>query len=327
MSRIKIIFQIMIGLAVLTATVAAERPTVILTFDDGWLSVSQKAYPIMQNNNQKGVAFVNIEPITGGYTAYMKQPELNTLYGAGWDISSHTYSHKVLTTVDNTTLNSELSASKSWLDENGYSRGAMFLSYPEGAYNQAVIAAAQSNHYIGARTILLLVGYPHYTLTSPDLFKLNSFEIIGGIDNDITVRNQINNTIAANGLLILSFHKIVDTLSSAGFETEFKTSDFQTVSNYLQSRSSDVDVRTLSEYFGVLPLSTYMPPTPINTTLDGSNNLTWTKGVGNGTDYFNYNVNGTWHNESTTTFYNITGSSHGIYTVKVYAVNSTNGRT
>lgn len=328
MSRIKILFLIMIGLAVLTVTVAAERPTVIMTFDDGWLSVSEKAYPIMQNNGQKGVAFVNIDPIIGGYTAYMKQPELNTLYGAGWDISSHTYSHKVLTTVNSATLNSELSTSKIWLDTNGYPRGAMFLAYPEGAYNPGVIAAAQSNNYVAARTVdPPTAGYPHYTLGSSNIFELDSFETIGGTDDDTTVINQINNTIAANGLLILSFHKIVDTLSSTGFETEFKTSDFQNVSNYLQSRSSEVDVRTLSEYFEVLPLPTYMPPTPINKTLGGSNNLSWTKGVGNGTDYFNYNANGTWQNESTATFYNVTGSIPGIYTVKVYAVNSTNGRT
>ncbi len=52
MSSIKTLFGIIIGLTVLTATVAEGRPTVIITFDDGWYSVLQNAKPIMDNNSQ-----------------------------------------------------------------------------------------------------------------------------------------------------------------------------------------------------------------------------------------------------------------------------------
>ncbi len=332
MIRIKILFGIIICLAVLTGTVAAERPTVIITFDDAWYSVLQNAKPIMDNNSQKGVVFIitNQPELSwnGQPNNYMNVSQLQQLYDSGWDLSSHTYSHVVLTKVNDTTLNYELIASKDWLNTHGFQRGAMFLAYPEGSYNAAVIVAVQANNYAAARTIEHPdASYSNYNLTSTDVYKLKAYEIIGGIDNDITVIAQINNTIAANGLLILAFHKIVDNLSAnpTDAETEFKTTDFQNVSNYLQS--SDVDVLTLSDYFGAVPLPTYMPPTPIDTTLDGSKNLTWTAGFGNVTDYFNYSVNGTWYNQSITTFYNATELSPGNYTVKVYAVNSTNGIT
>jgi hypothetical protein len=59
---------------------------------------------------------------------------------------------------------------------------------------------------------------------------------------------------------------IVDTLSADAIDaqTEFTTSDFQNVSNYLKNRSNDIDVRTLSDYFGVTPTITFIPPTVTN---------------------------------------------------------------
>ncbi|MDL5502467.1 MAG: polysaccharide deacetylase family protein, partial [Candidatus Methanoperedens sp.] len=73
-----------------------------------------------------GVDFVIIDPILGGWSDFTQRPQLNILYAAGWDISSHTYSHIALTTGNNTTLNYELAASRDWLNANGYPRGAMF---------------------------------------------------------------------------------------------------------------------------------------------------------------------------------------------------------
>jgi peptidoglycan/xylan/chitin deacetylase (PgdA/CDA1 family) len=258
MRKMRILVEITICLIALTMVGVAERPTVIITFDDGWLSVYNKAYPIMQANDQKGVDFVIIDPILGGWSDFTQRPQLNTLYTAGWDLSSHTYSHIALTTANNTTLNYELAASKDWLNANGYPRGAMFLAYPYGDYNSNVIAALKANGYVAARTIEASKNM-HYNLNSSDIFSLKSYEVIGGQDNNATVINQINNTIATNGLLILSFHKIVDNLSvnATDAETEFTTSDFQKVSNYLKSRG--VDVRTLSDYFGVKPIITNSP--------------------------------------------------------------------
>jgi PGF-pre-PGF domain-containing protein len=337
MRKMKISIAVVICIVILVVPVMAERPTVIMTFDDGWLSVYDKAYPIMQLNDQKGVDFVYITPIIGGYLDFMQQPQLNTLYGAGWDISSHTYSHTILTTVNNTTLNYELGTSKDWLNVNGYPRGAMFLAYPEGAYNQAVIDAVKANNYAAARTVESPNGtYLQYNLNSIDIFTLKSYETVGGLDNDTTVIEQINNTIAANGSLILVFHKIVDNLSPTAMETEFRTSDFQNVSNYLKNRSLDVDVRTLSDYFGTVPLVIYIPPTPINMTskigidVNGNNwiNVSWLPGKGVKTDLYNVNVNGLLYNNIANTYINITPAIPNIlYDIKVNAINTTNGTT
>jgi hypothetical protein len=130
----------------------------------------------------------------------------------------------------------------------------MFLAYPYGGYNNSTVLAAVKNAgFVGARTVDPTTDYVHYTLNSPDILTMKNYEAIGGIDNDATIINQINKAIAVNGLLILSFHKIVDNLSADenNSSTEYRVSDFQNVSNYL--KNSNVDVRTLSDYFGIIP--------------------------------------------------------------------------
>lgn len=233
---------------------SSKRSTVIITFDDGWLSIFDKAFPIMRANNQSGVAFVNVEPILGGWSDFISKADINIMYTSGWDISGHTFSHVDLTLQNDTSLKHELNDTKIWLYQNGYTKSSMFLSYPYGGYNNATVLAAVKNAGIlAARTVDPTTDYVHYTLNGPDILAMKNYEAIGGIDNDATIINQINNAIAVNGLLILSFHKIVDNLSAdeSNASTEFKVSDFQNVSNYL--KNSNVDVRTLSDYFGIIP--------------------------------------------------------------------------
>ena len=99
------IIFVLVALLILAAPASAiDKAKVILTFDDGWTSVYYKAFPIMQANHQKGVSFV----ITGeaaangsgsSYRKYMNISQLNTLYAAGWDLSSHTVTHPHLTKI------------------------------------------------------------------------------------------------------------------------------------------------------------------------------------------------------------------------------------
>lgn len=331
MIRARILFTlIMIGLAVLTGSVAAEGPTVIITFDDGWISVCcdnttqiVSAYSILQPNNQAGVAFVNIAPIIGaGYTDYMKQTQINSLYNAGWDISSHTYNHAVLTNTtqvpNNTIMSYELNESKQWLDTNGYPRGAMFLAYPEGEYNDSIIASVQSSHYIAARTIEPpnATSPLSYTLGNAESFKMKAYETIGGIDNDTTVIQQIESANATNRTMILIFHKIVTGTPSV--DTEFKASDLRNISNYL--KNSNARVVTFSQYF-LTTISAPSAPTNASITV-GSDwaNYSWIAGS-DPTDLYYIYVNGIRVSETPNTYINLSRVSGISDNVTVYGVN------
>ncbi|MCE8426189.1 MAG: polysaccharide deacetylase family protein [Candidatus Methanoperedens sp.] len=322
---IKVLIVCAVLLAILPTFTAAAVPKVIMTFDDGWLSVYDKAYPIMNAHGQAGVAFV-YPAIIGVGTDFMTIPQLNTLYGSGWDISSHTYNHTNLTNVSSVILNNELSKSRAWLNAAGFTRSSMLLAYPEGQYNPAVITAVKTNQYLAARTVLPPTDYAQYTLNSGDIiFELRSFETVGGTENgtDVAVINEINTTIAKGGLLILSFHKIVDTFSSTP-ETEFKTSDFQNVSDYLASRTAEIDVVSLSNYFGIIaPPQT--PGQPIITATKGNFWINWTYQAGINTNDLQVLINGTDVQQSISNYYNATNlAPHSTMNISVRGHNQVN---
>ncbi len=334
MNALRIILIGILALSMLTTPTAAATAKVILTFDDGWKTTSTNALPILQNSNQKGVVFLITDPVYRGYADYMSLADLQTLNSASWDISSHTVTHPQLTTLTPAQLSTELNNSKQWLDMNGFVRGSMFLSYPEGLYNDTVIQAVKSSGYVGARTVEILNGtYPHYILNDPTdaQYKMKTFETdcttptlnLCTSDGVIT---EINNSISQGGLLIITFHKIVPSYSGSP-STEFLSANLQNVSTYLNGRSAEVDVVTLSEYFGAVPTPTYIPPIPANLmAITGSNwiKLNWTAGVGdNKTDTFNLRIDGAAIlNGTIVTEYNITSAVVGKnYFVQVNALN------
>jgi PGF-pre-PGF domain-containing protein len=335
---------ILLCLLCLSINVSAQA-TVIMTFDDGWKSVADTALVTMKNNNQAGVAFIYPAAIIPGtWTDYMNIQQLNELTYAGWDISSHSYSHVNLTTTTN--LTTELTSSKTWLDTTGY-RGGSILAYPEGAYNPTVISATKAAGYQAARStnsyqnILNITGFPTYALSGPDAnitaytvpalgsdpaYELKSYEIVGGQDNSSSVIMQIDNAIIQNGTLILTFHKIVvGSLNASDPSTEFLESDFVTVSNYLASKKAEVDVVTLSDYFG-LPARSLLPFIPTVTYTNGSTWINSSYTLGLNTDKAIVSVNGTEVQNSSLTFYNATGiPKHVIMTISIMGLNSLTG--
>ena len=73
----------------------------------------------------------------------------------------------------------------------------------------------------------------------------------------------------------------------------------------------------------------FVPPNPTNlTNTTGASwcNFTWEAGTGVVTDSYNVSINGTWHNDTTTTYYNNSGLSTRAWSnITVWAYNSTDG--
>ena len=78
----------------------AELPPrpVIITFDDGDISVYQTAFPIMQKYRLTGVVY-----IVGNYMntdGYMSAEQIKELAASGWEVGSHSMSHRDLRKLD-----------------------------------------------------------------------------------------------------------------------------------------------------------------------------------------------------------------------------------
>jgi peptidoglycan/xylan/chitin deacetylase (PgdA/CDA1 family) len=146
------------------------RKTVVVTFDDAYLSVLERARPILDRLGLPGTVFVPTDwPDRGepmhwpGIDQWMGtefEPELQPLTWAqlaglaavGWEIGSHTRSHPHLTTLDDRTLDEELRGSRAEC-ERRLERPCTTLAYPYGDYDARVAAAAGRAGYAAACTL------------------------------------------------------------------------------------------------------------------------------------------------------------------------------
>lgn len=216
------------------------RAKLIFNFDDGTIG-DLVAEPILTANNQRAVSFIAISWLD--HKDFMTLDNLKRLQSLGWDISSHTISHPDLTTLDDNNLTIELNNSYDWFINNDFQKSAGFLAYPFGYYNNNVIAKAKQRYILarGVESGILPHMAPEYR---DDLYKLKIIEARNSTPVQL-IKDRIDTTIDQGQLIILVFHRIVKNSPS---KYEYLESDLKQISDYVKSRSSDIDVLTFSDY-------------------------------------------------------------------------------
>jgi len=226
--------------------ITGKRAKLILAFDDGETDTLTEAYPVLSANDQHGVSFVVPYYVEDTDRWYMNLANLRTLQNAGWDISSHTYNHTDLATLSDSMLISELNDSYDWLVKNKFQKTAGFVAYPFGTFNDVTLDKVKKRYILG-RATKPESAQQHFT---PDDEAIQYIQRIIGVYNDTTVqsvKNQINDTINSKLLGILMFHTIAKSNPTQDRYT-YLTRDLKSISDYIKSRSGDVDVITYSEY-------------------------------------------------------------------------------
>ena len=225
------------------------RPKAIIAFDDGWSNILN-AKPIMDKNEQVGCVLAIAAAGTGftipGYNIsgdYLTLSQLQMLYEDGWDIGNHGYSHHNLSLLSPKDIAYEVNIAYYWLVANGFDRSAHIFAYPYGSYNDNIIEVVREQHSLG-RTIVSDTYQPQLSNFDYDIqYKLKAFIVINTTPVQ-AIKDRIDLAILQNGLAILTFHQIVN--ENAIYETQYLTSQFEEVSDYLKSREADIDVITLS---------------------------------------------------------------------------------
>lgn len=139
-------------------TALPEKP-VMITFDDGWRTQYTRAWPLLKKYGFKATFFVNPQPISQGYRAYMSQGMVATLAQAGNDIESHTWKHTRLTRrreqAATTFQKSNLSALTNANDWIRKVAGAppVAISYPYGIYDLETVGFVQAVGYKAGFTV------------------------------------------------------------------------------------------------------------------------------------------------------------------------------
>jgi len=149
---------------------------IMLTFDDGYVDVAQYALPILERYGLKAAIFV-VTGLIGGTNRWderrgmpslklMTQGQIRHWAAKGMEFGSHSRSHRGLTTLDESELDSEVDSSKLDLERI---TGAAVLSfaYPYGHYNRTVRRRVREQFPLGFSSIRGLNGL----LTSRDLLR------------------------------------------------------------------------------------------------------------------------------------------------------------
>lgn len=209
----------------------ASGGVVSITFDDNWLSQYEVARPIMDLYGFKGAIYTI--PNSVGTTNYMTLAQLKSLQDqSGWDICGH-HETNLTTVADPDATVKEV---REWLANNGFNKGASEFAYPNGAWDDDVLAAVKK-YFRSARGIQEFVEQP----VTPDLYRLKVFLVIN-TTTTAAIQAAVTDAINNNDWLILVFHKIVTTPTVS---TEYSTANFTTVMADINSQG--IDVKTVSE--------------------------------------------------------------------------------
>ncbi len=117
---------------------------IFLTFDDGEMNNCTMALPLLREFGFVGHFFLIAKRI--GKEGYMGWEEIRRLTVAGMIVGSHGFSHEILTNLQDTQIQEELTASKRYLERN---LGILVesLSIPRGFCNDKIIQMARSAGY------------------------------------------------------------------------------------------------------------------------------------------------------------------------------------
>jgi peptidoglycan/xylan/chitin deacetylase (PgdA/CDA1 family) len=222
----------------------AQRPKVLVTFDDSWESQYSKAYSYMNSIGLTGTIYAIGSKI--GTANYMTAANLDTVYAAGWDIGNHG-------SVDLTSLGTQSEQETEINNEasfiTAYTRSNKHYAYPFGGYNDNARAALAKLGYATGRTI---IDRPQanflderYLLTRYGVYNTTSVA---------TTKGYIDKAIAQGTAVLLNYHLIVD--STADVATKVLTADFNEVMDYIKTKRDAglIDCVTISEWYNGLDI-------------------------------------------------------------------------
>jgi peptidoglycan/xylan/chitin deacetylase (PgdA/CDA1 family) len=125
---------------------------IILTFDDGFMSVYRYAFPVLRRYRMKATVFVTPDPESENFKKHaavdapLTPEQMREMSDSGIAIESHGMTHRYLTEMDPELVRWELEESKRVL-EGIVRKPVQFLAIPSGAYNGTVRQLAKEAGY------------------------------------------------------------------------------------------------------------------------------------------------------------------------------------
>jgi len=117
-----------------------------ITFDDGFVSDYQEAFPVLVKEGARGDFFVNTANI--GKPGYLSWEQIREMHEGGMGIHSHGHSHAALSLLPLDALRRELGTSRKLLEDK-LGSPVELIAAPYGLMNRRVIREAFASGYRG----------------------------------------------------------------------------------------------------------------------------------------------------------------------------------
>jgi peptidoglycan/xylan/chitin deacetylase (PgdA/CDA1 family) len=126
------------------------RP-ILITFDDGYSEVFHKAVPVLKRLGMCATAYVISERTLSSDTVFLTWHLLRALERDGFEIGSHTITHRDLTSLSDPEALRELAESRRAF-ERRLGHPVQWLAYPLGRYDSRIERLARRAGYVLAVT-------------------------------------------------------------------------------------------------------------------------------------------------------------------------------
>jgi len=138
-------------------TAHGAQRTFLLTFDDGYASLADYAYPVLADLGFTATTFLITDYVgkantwdvryTWNRLQHLSWPEIERWQGRGLEFSSHGATHRRLTWLDNAAVEAELQGSREVLTARLGTNAGRAIAYPFGAVDKRVLGHARSAGY------------------------------------------------------------------------------------------------------------------------------------------------------------------------------------
>lgn len=230
-------------------------PKLVITFDDGWKTVYDNAYPIM-----KELGIVGTTYIIGQYVDNPNNPispwfcslgELKELQDAGWTLGNHTWQHNYYYRDSHTPTSylAVLDQNTEWMADNGIGTGATHVCYPNGEYDLDVVELMKARGYKSARSAKPRGAHP---IEIDDHFQIISRNFHSGVTLE-QAKKWVDQWIESGGTTFFQMHQIpIDDTTTNGEENpsiSWSKSKFEALMRYIAEKGMADNCLTHAEWY------------------------------------------------------------------------------
>jgi peptidoglycan/xylan/chitin deacetylase (PgdA/CDA1 family) len=235
-----------------------SQPVVLLSFKNGTAGQFANAFPVLSTAGFAGTAFIDSSDV--GKTGQMTLSQLQSLYGAGWDVGNHSDSSAQLTTLSLSGAESALSDCTNYLLSNGMPRAAHQVAYVDGMYNDTVLQAMHDTGEQSGTYIAGLNAQQFQPLPMDNPYLIPSWDaglmISGTVWQGGTVQpggvNAVENKIAAAAAQGSPVEIVFHDVSAAGTTSSQYTvsaNDLTAICDFIKQRG--LPVVTISQLYAL----------------------------------------------------------------------------